>query len=306
MPPPRTKPATPAPISTCCWWRRSCERQSVSCTTSIRASRARSRAPGGCARSRRGSPRGCASASAPARTSTRRTDLLRLVDRHRRLRCAHLELAPGEQEGANGQDQQARTRSGSRATGPEQRVETPGQGQQAEDEREHAEHRARGDRRGPPREARDLLVTSALASSISSRTSTLTSARRPRSPRRRVSGCPLLAGKALEDQGEQEAAGERGTDRDLGAVGGEAAGPPDGVAGGPAGVRPGRRGAGAVTGSGGAPRPADRRPGEPTGAAPAPARGAAAVLDRSARRGRRCGPTSRRPVGAVLRAAAAR
>ena len=31
------EPATPAPIITCCWWRRSCERQSVSCTTSTRS-----------------------------------------------------------------------------------------------------------------------------------------------------------------------------------------------------------------------------------------------------------------------------
>ena len=60
-------------------------------------------------------------------------------------------------------------------------------------------------------------MTSALASSISSRTRTVTRSETSVSAAARFS---LLSGKALEDQGGDEAAGECAADRDLGAVGG--------------------------------------------------------------------------------------
>jgi len=61
-----------------------------------------------------------------------------------------------------------------------------------------------------------FVVTSALASSISSRTRRVT---RSETSLRATAMFSLLSGKALEDQGGDEAAGERSADRDLRAVG---------------------------------------------------------------------------------------
>ena len=81
-----------------------------------------------------------------------------------------------------------------------------------EDQREHAEHRTGGDRRCAARDARSpSAVISTLASSISSRTST----RHALGDLGHRGGEVVVvsAGKALEDQGEDEPAGERGADR---------------------------------------------------------------------------------------------
>ena len=74
-----------------------------------------------------------------------------------------------------------------------------------------------------------FCVISALASSISSRTSTLIRSETSVTAVAMFSGFPFSAGKALEDQGGQETAGERGADRELGTL----AGPEDVCAEGP-------------------------------------------------------------------------
>ena len=121
-------------------------------------------------------------------------DLLGLVDRHLRRRRADLELAPGEQERATVRTaaRRARSRSRARVLSDEHRVEPPGERQQHEDQREHAEHGAGRDRRGAAGDAgRPSAVTSALASSISSRTSGDSRSETSVTAVARFSGCPF-------------------------------------------------------------------------------------------------------------------
>ena len=63
-----------------------------------------------------------------------------------------------------------------------------------------------------------FCVISALASSISSRTSTVIRSDTSVTAVARLSGCPLLPGKASEDHRQHESAGERGRHRDLGPI----------------------------------------------------------------------------------------
>ena len=87
-------------------------------------------------------------------------------------------------------------------------------------DREHPEHRAGRDAAAPRPSVVAFCVTSALASSISSRTSTVIRSETSVTAVAMFSGC-LLSQRArrLEDHGEQESAGEGRADGDLGALG---------------------------------------------------------------------------------------
>jgi hypothetical protein len=64
-----------------------------------------------------------------------------------------------------------------------------------------------------------LIITSALASSISSRTSTLIRSETSVTVLPNESGFPFSGGKAFEDQRKYQPARERGADRQLGTLG---------------------------------------------------------------------------------------
>ena len=159
IPPASTKPAAAAPISTSRWWTRSCPRQSVSLTTSVRS----------CSTAVPSSPRWASidrRISSGERTGAgiSRSTPLWIVSRILCLprspcpaSAPDLELAPCEQT--------TPTVSSSSSTitiaKPEpdrvqQRVQTPGERQQREDQPEETEHGADDPRDRAATEARDL------------------------------------------------------------------------------------------------------------------------------------------------------
>ena len=222
IPPPMTKPATAAPIRTCCWCSRICLRQSVSSATSLRSRSTACAELDAVGLDRRADLLRAAllrrlSIGAFWASLDRLADPLRLLDRHlrRRRRAALDELVgdqPGdgrEQEEHARRDQEAQIESSSGRPARASR-RTRRRVQEVDERRDDEDPGGGADRRALG-QLGALVGTSALASSISSRTSS--EARSETSWTAAGRCCVRLRLRsatcdALEDAGEDEAAGE--------------------------------------------------------------------------------------------------